>query len=968
MSVRTAGHVVWAVMVAVVADAFAATGKSEEKSAALAWRDAGISRERIEEDWLRSDALRRFDGAAQQPAPSATPEQDAAGAVDGVKNGKWGFHTGTDNTPWWQVDLGKAAALDRVVLYNRCDFAPERTARIRVLVSDDGKTFRQVYQHNGTVFQGQPDSKPLVVSLSGATARHLRLQLPDPGYLYLDEVEVYASGGKENIALGKAATQSSVSPWSVRHGAATVSVQVREYPTARIIERGKKLAEQLRTLGVKTDAESGTLDALAKKLASLPASTDAQAQKRVYLDAHWAVRALALKNPLLDFDTLVFSKGAAGRFPHISDQHYGWWSRPGGGIYLLKGLHADTPQIACLTTNWPAGNFTHPELSYDGKKILFSYCRFYPEVPELRNKTDTDKIPEEAFYHLFEMNVDGSGLRQLTRGRYDDFDGTYLPDGDILFLSTRKGVFLQSNKANASATLNADLPYSYVRCGGDNYRPVPVFTLHRMDTAGKNLRPASAFENFEWTPSVANDGRILYTRWDYIDRFNGHFFSLWATNPDGTNPQLVYGNYTVRPQAVLEARAIPGSSKLVFTASAHHSITGGSLVMLDRTKGLEDLAPLTRLTPDVQFPETEGWDGSYYVNPWPLSEEHYLVAWSNCKLPPHCRVDSSPENPPNATGIYLYDTFGNLNLLYRDPEISSASPIPVTARKRPPVIPDSIEWDKPEEGNFMVQDVYEGLKGVERGSVTSLRVIAVPPKVQPFAGNPMIGVSVEDPGKYLLGTVPVESDGSVYFRVPSGVPVLLQAVAKDGMAIQTMRSLIYVWPGQTLSCVGCHEPRETTPMRTVSNTIASKRKPSKLTPGPEGSWPLRFDKLVQPVLDKHCVSCHAPKGSDPKAAALDLTAGKSYQGLLDYGGRNLRELARERDRSVVGDCVARQSKLMAVLTTGKMRDKVKLDEESRSRLVTWMDIYAHWQGSYSDVQEKELLELKARMSALLQVN
>ncbi len=956
-----------AVIAATVAvDAYAAPGKIEEQLAALPWQDAGISRARIEEDWLRADALRCFEGAARQPAPSATPEQDAIGAVDGIKNGKWGFHTETEREPWWQVDLGNAAALDRVVIYNRCDFGPERAARIMVLLSNDGATFRQVYRHNGAVFQGQPDNKPLVASLGGATARYLRLQLPDTVYFHLDEVEVYATGGKDNIALGRAATQSSVSQWSVPHGAAVGSVQVREYPTARIIDRGRKLAAHLRTLGVETDPEIGALEALAKQLAGLPAAPDAALQKRVYLEAHWIVRALTLRNPLIDFDTVLFAKGMPTRFPHLSDQHYGWWSRPGGGIYLLRGIHGDRPQIACLTTDWPAGNFTHPELSYDGGKILFSYCRFYPEVPELENKTDTASIPEDAFYHLYEMHVDGSDLRQVTRGRYDDFAGTYLPDGDILFLSTRKGVFLQSNRVNASATMRADLPYSYVRCGGDNRRPVPVFTLHRMDAAGTSLRPVSAFENFEWTPSVADDGSLLYTRWDYIDRFNGHFFSLWGSNPDGTNPQLVYGNYTVRPQAVLEARSIPGSSKLIFTASAHHSITGGSLVMLDRTRGLEDLAPLTRLTPEVQFPETEGWDGSYYVNPWPLSEEHYLVAWSNCKLPPHCRVDSSPDNPPNATGIYFYDSFGNLDLLYRDSEISSTAPIPVRPRKRPPIIPDAIDWGRAEEGCFLLQDVYEGLRGVERGSVTKLRIIAMPPKVQPFMGTPMIGVSVEDPGKYLLGTVPVEADGSAYFRVPSGVPVMLQAVAKDGMAVQTMRSLTYVWPGQTLSCVGCHEPRETAPVGKAGMTIASKRRPSRITPGPEGSWPLRFDTLVQPVLDKHCVSCHAPKGPDPKAAAFDLTAGKSYQRLLEYG--NLREFAKERDRSVVGECVARQSTLLAVLTTGKMRAKVTLDAESMQRLVTWMDLYAHWQGSYSDAQEKELRELKHRMADLLQGN
>ena len=188
-------------------------------------------------------------------------------------------------------------------------------------------------------------------------------------------------------------------------------------------------------------------------------------------------------------------------------------------------------------------------------------------------------MPEDAFYHVFEMNLDGTGVRQLTRGRYDDFDARYLPDGEIVFLSTRKGHVPPVQQGQHGGHRDGR-PARQLRPLRRRQLPArcPSSRCTRMDAHGKNLRPISAFENFEWTPSVANDGRILYTRWDYIDRFNGHFFSLWSTNPDGTNPQLVYGNYTVRPQVAFEAVAIPGSQKLIFTASAHHSITGGSLV------------------------------------------------------------------------------------------------------------------------------------------------------------------------------------------------------------------------------------------------------------------------------------------------------------------------------------------------------------------------------------------------------
>ena len=936
-----------------------AVGTAQQTQAA----DAGIGPPQVEADWLLQETRRGGAGAAGRPAANISPEQDAAGGCDGVKNGQWGFHTADEPEPWWQVDLGKSIALDRVVLWNRCDGCGDRNNRIKVLLSEDAKTFRQAYQHDGTPFSGHTDKKPLSVALKGATARYLRLQLPGTSYFHLDEVEVFAEGAPDNVAVGKPATQSSTSEWSAAHAAAPAGPKA--YATARVVERGLRLAESLRRLGADVDDDARALRRTGEKAEALAADAPDEARERLYLDAQWAVRRMALANPLLDFDAILFVKSAPGRFPHISDQFYGWWSRPGGGVYLLEGFKGPKPTVRCLTADMPEGNFLRPDLSYDGKRLVFAYCKFDPKVPDLPNKADKANVPEDAFYHVFEMNLDGTGRRQLTRGRYDDFDARYLPSGEIVFVSTRKGQFLQCTRANAAATTTADLPDSYVRCGGDNYRPVPVFTLHVMDADGRDLRPISAFENFEWTPAVADDGRILYSRWDYIDRFNGHFFSLWSTNPDGTNPQLVYGNYTSRPQAVLEARAIPNSRRLVFTASAHHSITGGSIVLLDRNRGTEGDDPLQRLTPDVPFPETEGWVDSYYANPYPLSEEHFLVAWSDRRLPPHCRVDDTQQNPLNATGLYLLDAFGNLTLLYRDPAISSACPIPVRARPRPPVYANTVAWDAEPEGRFLLQDVYAGLPGVARGTVKSLRVIGVPPKVQPHMNQPNLGVSSEDPGKFLLGTVPVEADGSAYFRVPSGVSIFFQAVDADGLAVQTMRSLTYVWPGQTLACVGCHESREAAPTSPRAQPLAAAREPSRLAPGPDGSWPLRFDRLVQPVLDKHCVSCHRPDAEDKKAARFDLTAAKAYESLLEFGGKDLRQLAFERDRSVAGECPARRSKLLALLREKDGHAGVRLDAASLERLAVWMDLYAQRQGHFSERQEAQLAELRERLAPLL---
>jgi hypothetical protein len=960
--------------------------------AALAAEAApAISRQQIEADWLRQEEVRGRPSANPQAATDAKPEEDAAGAVDGVKNGKWGFHTENEANPWWQVDLQELMPLDRILVYNRCDIA-ERAARMMVLLSGDGKRFEQVYQHNGQPFLGYPDKKPLLVKLDGRQARYVRLQLPGTSYFHLDEVEIYRPGDEHNVALHKPATQSSVSQWSVKHALGPVDAKhpvVRSYRTELAIERGLKLAADLRRLGVQVDAEENALRQAGERLKALRQDAPDEARRRLFFEVCQAVRSMSLGNPLLDFDKILFVKRAPTAFPHVSDQHYGWFSRPGGGIYILEGFKTGNPQVRCLTADFAEGSFEGPELSYDGKRVLFAYCRYYAHVADMV-KVDKEKLPADVFYNIYELNIDGgdsqtgegdspifverklgqspgcrgASWRRITRGRYDDFDPRYLPNGEIVFLSTRKGQSLQTSRQNSAATLEATMPDSFVRCGGGAGRPVSVFTLHAMDADGGNLRPISAFENFEWTPSLAADGRILYARWDYIDRFNGNFMSLWSTNPDGTNSQLVFKNYTTRPQCVFEARSVPNSHKLVFTATAHHSTTGGSLVLLDRSRGTEGEGPMTRLTPEVRFPEAEGWDDCYYSSPWPLSETYYLVAFADRHLPPHSYLMTDERNPVNAQGIYLYDAFGNLALLYRDPAISSLCPIPLRPRPCPPALPCSVAWDGPQEGRFLVQDVYEGLSGIERGSVKRLRIVAVPPKVQPEMNSPVLGISAEDPGKFVLGTVPVEPDGSAHFRVPSGVPVFFQALDADGLAVQTMRSLTYVQPNETLSCIGCHESREAAPQVRPA-PAAALREPSKLTAGPQGSWPLRFDTLVQPVLDKQCVGCHSPHSGDAKAARYDLSPAKSYANLLAYANNDLGNLAHERDRSVAGECPARKSKLLALLRAPGGHGGGHLDADDLARLATWMDTYAQRLGHFSDAQEAKLREFRQRLAGLM---
>jgi len=923
---------------------------------------AAISRQQIEADWLRQDAVRTLPPSPRHRPATArsavSTREDAAGAVDGVKDGTYGFHTNSEAGPWWHVDLGQSLPLDRVVIYNRCDGNVEdRAARLEVLLSDDGKTWAELYRHDGSKFLGSTDNKPLVVPAAGKKARFVRVRIPEKQYFHLDEVEVYRPGNAENVARGKPADQSSTSQWSTQSITLAAAGPEPVYATAEVVDRGLRLADDLGDLGTDVAAQAKTLQEVCRSLQALPADAPASARRDLYFQARWAVRKLALANPLLDFDDLLLVKRVPGTFTHMSDQYYGWWSRPGGGLYILEDFKSDAPRLRCLTDEMEPGSMLRPDISFDGKRVLFAYCKYYPNLRGEPNKLDKSNVPEDAFYHLYEMNLDGTGLRRLTRGKYDDFDGRYLPGGEIVFLSTRRGQYIRCGKSTGEASSDGQAPDCYVRCGGGPSRPVAVYTLHVMDAAGSNLRQISPFEMFEWTPSVDHEGRILYARWDYVDRHNMPYMSLWSTMPDGTNAQAAYGNFITNPHCMFEARSIPGSRKLVFTASGHHANTGGSLVLLDTSRGIDNPDAMRRLTPEVCFPETEGWPMSYFANPVPLSENHYLVAWSDREMIGW----PGPPEPVNALGIYLFDAFGNLNLLYRDPAITSMTPLPIRRRERPATLSSHVAWDDSQEARMLLLNVYEGLESIPRGTVRRLRLVGVPAKTHPTMNFPSLGVTRDDPGKVVLGTVPVEDDGSAYFRVPSGVAFFMQAIDAEGMAVQTMRSLTYLQPDQTYTCVGCHEPRNTAPPNAYP--VAMRRAPSKITPGVKGSWPLEFQAMVGPVLEKHCTSCHKPGG---EANEFDLTPAKAYNALVGYGRPSLRDhvVARyNQGRSAAGACAAKMNPLVALLKKGHY--DVRLGTDDWHRLYTWMDTYGQRQGSFSPDQEDRLRQLRQSMAPML---
>lgn len=690
------------------------------------------------------------------------------------------------------------------------------------------------------------------------------------------------------------------------------------------------------------------------RLVSAPEAQDgtSSAACRAWLRVRRLKRQLALANPLLAFGPLLICKRVPPSWSHEVAQYYGWRQRPGGGLYVVEqpGYSMKTRDI--LHGQLPAGSVLEPRLSYDGTRILFAFVACSEDVPEPASLPVNEAGGNERYFHLYEINVDGSGLRQLTASRYDDMMADYLPDGDIVFCSTRRR--------------------GYSRCFGPEYSyRWHTYTLHRMDGDGGGIRALSLNDVSEWFPAVAHSGEILHARWDYIDRDAVTHQNLWSMRPDGTNPQAVWGNATPKPHCVFQAKPIPGSDRIVFIASAHHAITAGPVCLLDASCDPNSLDAITRLTP-LPFPEVEGGLNEWYAAPWPLSEDLFLVAHSPYRLRFQGEHMRDP-NPDNALGICLLDAWGNRELLYRDPDIGATTPVPLGPRPRPSSLPDTRTGMTTDDGEMLVSDIHQGLNDVPRGAVKALRIVQIFPKTTWLVNQPRMGVAGEENGRAILGTVPVEPDGSAYFRVPARTPVLFQALDKRGMALQTMRSLTYVQAGERTSCVGCHEHRMQAPP--PSTVMAVRRPPSRIDPGDLGGRPFGFVDVVQPVLDHHCVRCH---GDGKMEGKIDLTAKphrgftRSYWSLcgepaawkpLHYDPKLVEQclVPRFAERNQIQTTVpggvygARGSRLIRQFTAAKPHHGVKLTDAELHRLAAWIDMNAIFYSLYeSDGQAKQL--------------
>ena len=734
--------------------------------------------------------------------------------------------------------------------------------------------------------------------------------------------------------------------WRLQDGIGTAR-EARTYREALepLLQRGTRLCQHLAERGVSSAEHSQAWDNLQRewKKYSSDENTSTSQWQDLWQRVHLVRRQIVLHNPLAQFGPLVFAKHVPSSFSHQLTQYSGACARPGGGLFVLD---APGQTMRCRPlAQLPPGSYLQLDVSWDGRHVLFAYCETDPQSIDWRANT-------KQFYHLFEIAADGSALRQLTNDACDDFSPRYLPNGQILFLSTRRGGFH--------------------RCGRG---PCPVHTMTLANGDGSDPRVISFHETHEWDPAVLNDGRIIYTRWDYVDRHAVYYQQLWTVRPDGSEVRAFYGNNTLNPVGVWEARPVPGSERVMATAAAHHAMTAGSIILLDVSRGVDGLEPITRLTEDALFPESEfpvgswsaragvpvvpdvpveerRWPGHCYRTPYPLSEDFFLAAYSFEPL-----IGEPFANQANMFGIYLVDRFGNKELLYRDPSIGSLWPMPLRARPCPPAIPSTLAADQPGEGTFLLQNVYESWPDltVPRESIKRLRILQVLPKTTPNANTPRVGLANASPGKQVLGTVPVESDGSAYFRAPAGIPLAFQALDERGMAVQTMRSLTYLQPGEQAGCVGCHEHRTRTPAA-GSLSRAGQRPPSTITPGPAGSRPFNYAILVQPVLDRQCVSCHEGPDAD---GGVDLSGAPAGEFTVSYNAlaprvpfSEWKGTPQDNAEPLAGPNVfgARASSLMALLTKG--HEDVSLSNAELECLVTWMDTNALFYGTFSPEDQK----------------
>ena len=621
-------------------------------------------------------------------------------------------------------------------------------------------------------------------------------------------------------------------------------------PARSLLEIGwtRKLAKRI-TAADKQLTFKTELDELSKLETKLGAA-DEDDEGELYFAVRRIKRKIMLSNPLVNFDKLLLldTPAYAGvhESAHRNGYHYG--NRSGSRLTVLDGIGPDAKER--VLTAPEAGYIMRMDLSFDAKKVVFGM------KPILGRS-----------FHLYEVGVDGKGLKQLTNSPYDDMDPIYLTDGRIMFSTSRGN--------------------TYVRC----LPPSASTVLARCDADGKNIYIISRNNEPDYTPSLLPDGRVLYTRWEYTERPLWRLQKLWTINPDGTGLSVYWGNSSAHPDVMWEARPIPGTSKVMFAGVGHHNVITGCIGIVDVTRGLEYPNGITKVTAELRWPESGDSRG-----PNPVTSPDYHAAgrfWSyRCPFPlgPEDFLVSAARRANGRFDLYLMDIHGNRELLYVGRN-NSWYARPLRARPKPLARPDRVVWPKAGEkavgGVLFSSNVYQGVEDLPKGIAKYLRVIQMDAKTYSSGfkswrhSGPAISIIQEDGVKRILGDVPIEADGSVAFKVPSGQALHFQLLDKDRRCIQIMRSFTGVMPGEMRGCLGCHGLNHATP-QALTNRKPVRRAASDLTPPPWGAdVSISYERFCQPILDKYCGKCHQGDGKGRKKFDMTLRGGVPERGITD---------------------------------------------------------------------------------------
>lgn len=645
---------------------------------------------------------------------------------------------------------------------------------------------------------------------------------------------------------------------------------------------------------------------------------------------------LTFSNPLIDFDSIIcVARDVRPTEQHLCDQFFGCFAVPGGSIYIVSGFKNNQRKVTDLLANatvqggryagkkLSGGAFISPDLSYDGKTVLFGW----KPSPSVSNHTWT----QDQCFHIFKINLDGTGLVQLTDGKVNDFDPCWLPSGRIVFVSERRG--------------------GYGRC---HQRPVPTYTLYSMKDDGSDIIAISYHETNEWNPSVDNNGMILYSRWDYVDRDDCIAHHPWLCYPDGRDPRSWHGNYPVpnttmegnnwpdgrnlRPWAELNVRSIPNSTKYVATATGHHTQSFGDLIIVDR--GIRDDGKMSQIKGITTNKTTWKDEAGPWATAWPLSEDYYLASYNgdivfldkSGKSIALCPKSATPA--ANLAGFKLID------------------PIPVKKLTVPPNLAvQTFEGEREklphEPARLSVMNVYETDLPFPAGTkIKWLRVIQLIPKATININEPSVGAGSESVARMPLGIVPVESDGSAHFEAPVDRCLMFQVLDSNFMAVQSMRSLTYVHKGEHLTCLGCHEDKWKATQAT--NPIAMSRAPSKLQTEFVEALPVSYYRTVKPIFDNKCASCHSQqrKGPDMGYESLKPYIFHFCDGGWPYTNGNINQPEIGGSRTMPGLFGARRSELYKHLNSS--HHDVNLTKDEVHRITLWLDCNSNRLGSEVD--------------------